>query len=131
MFAQLETLKKLNAKVVSLLKRRITILEQVELAVKDDAAAREKLTDMSLPPEDFTRYSSEARSAQRRRANLHDKMIDIEEAVQECYAEMTDALNDAKASEYPLSLATEVIELADEVVDEVVEVTEVNEGAAA
>lgn len=123
MFAQLETLKKLNAKVVSLLKRRITILEQIELAVKDDAAAREKLTDMNLSTEDFTKYSNEARSAQRRRANLHDKMIDIEDAVQSLYSEMTDALNDAKAADYPATLETEVVELeeaADEpVTDEV------------
>lgn len=117
MFAQLETLKKLNAKVVSLLKRRITILEQIELAVKDDAAAREKLTDMNLSTEDFTKYSNEARSAQRRRANLHDKMIDIEDAVQSLYAEMTDALDDAKASDYPATLESEVVEL-EETVDE-------------
>lgn len=117
MFAQLETLKKLNAKVVSLLKRRITILEQIELAVKDDAAAREKLTDMNLSTEDFTKYSNEARSAQRRRANLHDKMIDIEDAVQSLYAEMTDALNDAKAADYPTALENEVVEL-EETTDE-------------
>lgn len=117
MFAQLETLKKLNAKVASLLKRRITILEQIELAVKDDAAAREKLTDMNLSTEDFTKYSNEARSAQRRRANLHDKMIDIEEAVQSLYSEMTDALNDAKASDYPATLENEVVDL-EETVDE-------------
>lgn len=117
MFAQLETLKKLNAKVVSLLKRRITILEQIELAVKDDAAAREKLTDMNLSTEDFTKYSNEARSAQRRRANLHDKMIDIEDAVQSLYAEMTDALNDIKAADYPTALEVEVVEL-EETADE-------------
>lgn len=117
MFAQLETLKKLNAKVVSLLKRRITILEQIELAVKDDAAAREKLTDMNLSTEDFTKYSNEARSAQRRRANLHDKMIDIEDAVQSLYAEMTDALNDVKAADYPTALEVEVVEL-EETADE-------------
>lgn len=117
MFAQLETLKKLNAKVVSLLKRRITVLEQIELAVKDDAAAREKLTDMNLSTEDFTKYSNEARSAQRRRANLHDKMIDIEDAVQSLYSEMTDALNGAKASDYPATLETEVVELEETAYD--------------
>ncbi|MFN3898929.1 MAG: hypothetical protein ACK4ML_01000 [Alishewanella aestuarii] len=117
MFAQLETLKKLNAKLVSLLKRRITILEQIELAVKDDAAAREKLTDMNLSTEDFTKYSNEARSAQRRRANLHDKMIDIEDAVQSLYSEMIDALNDAKAADYPATLETEVVDLEETAYD--------------
>lgn len=123
MFAHLETLKKLNAKVVSLLKRRITILEQIELAVKDDAAAREKLTDMNLSTEDFTKYSNEARSAQRRRANLHDKMIDIEDAVSALYGDMYSALNGLMSSDFPTTLETEVVELeetADEpVTDEV------------
>lgn len=130
MFAQLETLKKLNAKVVSLLKRRITILEQIELAVKDDAAAREKLTDMNLSTEDFTKYSNEARSAQRRRANLHDKMIDIEDAVQDLYSEMTDALNDAKASDYPATLETEVVELEETAYDPLTGEAAIEEEAA-
>lgn len=125
MFAQLETLKKLNAKVVSLLKRRITILEQIELAVKDDAAAREKLTDMNLSTEDFTKYSNEARSAQRRRANLHDKMIDIEDAVSALYGDMYSAMNGLMGADFPATLETEVVDL-EETADE-----PVTEGVAA
>ena len=128
MFAQLETVRKLNAKVVNLLKRRIVILSQIELAVKDDAAAREKLFDMNLSPEDFTKYSNEARSAQRRRANLHDKMIDIEETIQITYSDMTDELNNAKASDYPASIETELVELSAD--DEVVEETTIEEPVA-
>jgi predicted nucleic acid-binding Zn-ribbon protein len=117
MFAQLENLKKLNTRVVSLLKRRITLLEQIEMAKEEDSAARAKLLDMSLPPEDFTKFSNEARSAQRRRANLEDKLIDLEESVKdvttEMYSTTDDLFADTQENNFPNSLETTEVELTE------------------
>ena len=108
MFTQLETLKKLNFKVIALIKRRVTMSEQVVVARADDQAARTKLLDMDLSPENFTKYSNDARAAQRRRANLEDKLIDIENVIEATYVEMALTLKDAAEGEYPTSaVATE------------------------
>lgn len=120
MFTKLENLKKLNARVVSLLKRRITLRDQITLAKEEDAAAREKLLDMDLPPEQFTKFSNEARAAQRRRANLEDKLIDLEEAIKEDALEMQDETDSiahsTRANSFPDALeAPEEVELAEEV----------------
>ena len=137
MFTNLENLKKLNARVVSLLKRRITLIEQIELAKEEDATAREKLLDMSLPPEQFTKFSNEARAAQRRRANLEDKLIDLEETIKEVAIEMqdeADSINhDARANNFPDALeAAEEVELAKEVpADPVAELDKLAEEEAA
>lgn len=74
-----ETLSKINA----LTNRYTKVIEQREEAHKEDMRSRQLLTDPSLPSDRFTAIANQARAAQRRRANLHDKAIEIEEAVRE------------------------------------------------
>jgi hypothetical protein len=104
MFKQLEDLKKLNFKVIALIKRRVTMLDQVTMARGDDQKARAQLMDLSLSPEQFTKLSNDARAAQRRRANLEDKLIDIETAIQETYTEMAVTLKAAAEGDFPTTL---------------------------
>lgn len=111
MFTQLETLKKLNQKTVSLLKRRLTLQEQIEVARADDTKAREQLVDMDLPPEKFTEYSNAARAAQRRRANLEDKLIDLEESATDILMEMRELADGLLEATFPDSLEAETEEV--------------------
>lgn len=116
MFTNLETLKKQNFRMIALLKRRIVMVDQIQLAQEDDKAARAKLMDLNLPADEFTKASNEARAAQRRRANLEDKLIDLELAVDELYDEMAYELDFARNSQLPeneVTVEVETVETAE------------------
>jgi len=83
MLVKIETAKVLVTTLTTLKNRWTRTAQLREIAIAEDMENRQKLVDPTLSPEDFTKFSNLARAAQRRRANLHDKLIEIEEAFRE------------------------------------------------
>jgi hypothetical protein len=88
MLAKLESAKILVSTLFALKNRWVKAAQLRDIAIAEDMENRQKLVDPTLSSEDFTKYSNQARAAQRRRANLHDRMIELEEAIREKAAEL-------------------------------------------
>lgn len=88
MITKIETAKLLVTALLSLNNRWAKTAQLRDLAISEDLENRQKLMDPTLPPEDFTKFSNLARAAQRRRANLHDKLIEIEDSIRTKAAEL-------------------------------------------
>lgn len=88
MITKIETSKVLLSAINALNTRWVKTASLRDIAIREDLENRQKLIDPTLSPEDFTKYSNLARAAQRRRANLHDKMLEIEDSLRTKAAEL-------------------------------------------
>ncbi len=115
MITKLNAAKETVAKMTALVGRYSRVLEQRELALDEDMAARKQLMDPSLPSDEFTKITNLARSAQRRRANLHDKVIEIEESVRSLATELQKVALELTTEPMPKPLPADAAAVADQV----------------
>lgn len=126
MITQLNLAKEAVTKMTALVNRYIKTIEQRELAQQEDSEARAKLTDPSLPSDKFMEIANKARAAQRRRANLHDKAIEIEESFRNLGTDLIGLGQELVSNPMPRPLPADAAAVADqayleEPVDEAVE----------
>lgn len=114
MITQLNLAKETVAKMTALVGRYTRTLEQREIALAEDMAARQKLMDPSLPSDEFTKITNLARAAQRRRANLHDKVIEIEESVRELAMTLQTTAAELFSEPMPQPLPADAAAIADQ-----------------
>lgn len=114
MQAKLSVAKETIAKMSALSNRYVKVLEQREEAHKEDMRSRQLLTDPSLPSDRFTAIANQARAAQRRRANLHDKALEIEEAVRKLAADLQQLATELLTDEMPQALPADAAAQADQ-----------------
>lgn len=88
MISKIETTKLLVVAMTALNNRWVKTSALRDQAIAEDMENRQKLIDPTLSSDDFTKFSTLARAAQRRRANLHDKLIEIEESFREKASQM-------------------------------------------
>lgn len=113
MQAKLSVAKEMIAKMNALTNRYVKVLEQREEAHNEDMRSRQLLTDPSLPSDKFTLIANQARAAQRRRANLHDKAIEIEEAVRALATDLQELATQMITDPMPVAAPNDVTAQAD------------------